>query len=468
MGRGSTTVARIAWIWIALVVSLHGAAAAEVDWSAVENEAAALLSEYIRIDTTNPPGNETAATKFWAAKFAEAGLEARLFESEAGRGSLVVPLRGKGGARPIVLLNHLDVVPAEAEGWKHPPFSGLIADGYVHGRGAIDCKGMGVIEAMAMLVLKRSGAELSRDVLFVGTAGEETGGEAGAGWLTKNQWEALGDPEFVLNEGGAIRQRQDGERTYEVAVVEKTPLWLRLSTKGEAGHGSTPRADTAVTRLIRALERIRTFQPETKVVPEVERYYRALSRTYPPGTTRERYADLRATLRNRARRDEFLGSPRDVALVRNTIAITVLKASNKTNVIPAEASAEIDIRLLPGEDPQAFVSQLRSAVADDLVRFEVLLNFPPSSSPVDTSLYRAIERVAERDGAPVIANVLRGFTDSHFFREHGTVSYGFLPVVFKEEDEHTMHGINERISLENLREGTRRLVELLKELDRAP
>jgi acetylornithine deacetylase/succinyl-diaminopimelate desuccinylase-like protein len=460
-------ICRTAAVAVLVIVACAARArAAEVDWAAVESEAAALLSEAIRIDTTNPPGNETALAKFWAAKFDEAGLRARIFESEPGRGTVLVRLRGKKSGRPIVLLNHLDVVPAEAERWKHPPFAGDVADGYVHGRGAIDCKGMGVVEAMAMLVLKRTGAELSRDVLFLGTAGEETGGEAGAGWFTKNEWDELGNPEFVLNEGGAIGLREDGRRTYEVATVEKTPLWLRLSATGEGGHGSVPRGDSAVTKLIRALERIRTFSPEVKAVPEVERYYHALAQTYAPGAERERFLDLSATLRNPTEREAFLGVPRDAALVRNTISITVLKAGNKTNVIPPEASAELDVRLLPGEDPKAFVDELRKVVDDDGIELEVLLNFPPSSSPVDTALYRAIERVAQREGLPVIANVLRGFTDSHFFRERGVASYGFLPVVFTEEDEHTMHGIDERLSLENLREGTRRLVEILKELDR--
>jgi acetylornithine deacetylase/succinyl-diaminopimelate desuccinylase-like protein len=457
---------RAAAFAVALVASCAAAVAQEVDWAAVEREATTLLSEYIRIDTSNPPGNETAAARFWAAKFGEAGLETQLFESEPGRGSVLVRLRGTGKRRPVVLLNHLDVVSAEAERWKHPPFDGVVEEGYVHGRGAIDCKGIGVIEAMALLVLKRTGSELARDVLFVGTAGEETGGEAGAGWLTENEWDVLGNPEFVINEGGGIRKRDDGRRTYEVGVVEKTPLWLRLAAKGEAGHGSTPRGETAVTRLIGALERIRTFEPKTKVVPEVERYYRELAETYEAGAMRDRYANLGATLADPSRRDEFLAHPRDAALVRNTIAITVLKGSNKTNVIPSEASAEIDVRLLPGENPGHFVDELRSVVADEHVTLEVLLNYPPSSSPLDTPLYRAIERVAERDGAPVVPNVLRGFTDSHFFRERGVVSYGFVPIVLEEADERTIHGIDERISVENLREGTRRLVELLQEIDR--
>jgi acetylornithine deacetylase/succinyl-diaminopimelate desuccinylase-like protein len=323
---------------------------------------------------------------------------------------------------------------------------------------------MAVVEAMAMLVLKRSGAALRRDVLFLGTAGEETGGQLGAGWFTEHEWDELGNPEFVLNEGGSIRERADGRRAYEVAVVEKTPLWLRLTTKGEAGHGSTPRGESAVARLIRALEKIRTFDPPLKVGAEVARYYRALGEAYPPGPERDRFLDLDATLGEAKRRDEFLRIPRDAALVRNTISITVLQGSGKTNVIPPEASAELDVRLLPGEDPRAFVDTLRSVVADEGVDFEVLLNVPPSSSPIDTELYRAIARVAEREGQPVVPNVLRGFTDSHFFRERGVVSYGFVPVVFTEQDEHTMHGIDERISLENLREGTRRLVEILAEL----
>jgi acetylornithine deacetylase/succinyl-diaminopimelate desuccinylase-like protein len=441
------------------------ARAAEIDWAAIGNEAAQLLSAYIRIDTTNPPGHETAAAKFLAERFKRAGIESRTLESAKGRGIVVARLMGRGGARPIVLLNHLDVVPADPAGWEVPPFSGTIRDGYVWGRGALDCKGVGVVEASAMIAMKRGGIALARDVIFVGTADEETGGQMGAGWLAENKLELLRDAEFLLNEGGAIRRRPDGTRTYDIAVSEKTPCWVKLTATGEAGHGSAPRPETAVTRLVAALDKLHRYQPEIRVVPEVAAYYAALAEVAPE-PKRSAYRDLRLTLANEATRVQFLTDRRDAALVRNTIAPTVLTGSNKTNVIPRTASAEVDCRLLPDENPDAFIATLREVVGDETVQFEKLLSFPPSSSPTDTALYRAIAVVAAQEQTPVVPAVLTGFTDSHYFRTQGIVSYGFVPLETTDNDENRVHGINERVSIENLREGARRLVAILQTLDR--
>ena len=435
--------------------------AAGIDWAQIGEEASTFLSQYVQIDTTNPPGNEIPAAEFLAARFHGAGLEAQVFQSESGRGSVLARLRGSGARRPVVLLNHLDVVPADPAGWTHPPFGGEIDGGYVWGRGAIDCKGIGVVEAMALIAMKRAGIQLSRDVIFLGTADEEEGGEKGAGWFVDKHFDELGNPEFVLNEGGGIHQDPDGHRAYEVGVAEKTPFWLRLTATGTGGHGSTPRPDSAVVRLIRALDRIDRFEPRVRVVPEVQRYYRALAAVY-TGETRKRYEDLTAALRDPAFRTEFLAQPRDAALVRDTIAPTVLRGGAKTNVVPRSASAELDCRLLPGEDSQAFLDHLKATVGDDDIHFEVLLNFPSSSSDVDTALYRAIAAEARKRGRPVVPSVLRGFTDSHFFRERGVAAYGFVPVVITPEEGETVHGIDERMSLQNLRDGPRRLVEILQ------
>lgn len=440
------------------------AVAGEVDWDSVEREAADLLARYIRMDTTNPPGNEDAAAELLAQHFRGEGIPVQVFESEPKRASILAKLPGTGKRRPIVLLNHLDVVAASPADWQVPPFQGLVRDGRVHGRGALDCKGPGVIEATAMSVLARSGAPLVRDVIFLGTADEEAGGARGAGWFVTEHFDVLGGPEFVLNEGGSIAERPDGKRAYEVAVVEKTPLWLRLTARGDPGHGSTPRGTSAVTRLVRALDRVRNYEPRVRVTPEVERYFRALSVLY-EGPMRARYADLSAALQSPEARQEFLATPEDAALVRNTISMTVLRAGEKTNVVPATAVAELDCRLLPGQSPADFRAELAKAIDDPGIEVEILLSFPPSASETDTALYRAIERVAATEGLPVVPSVVRGFTDSHFFREKGVTSYGFVPIVETEEDERMMHGRDESISLDNLREGTRRLVAILRELD---
>jgi acetylornithine deacetylase/succinyl-diaminopimelate desuccinylase-like protein len=442
----------------------HSVHAADIDWSDVEKQATEFLSAYIQIDTSNPPGNETAAAQFLAERFRQAGIDAEIFESVPGRGSVLARLKGSGGARPIILLNHLDVVPATTEGWEVPPFSGSVRDGYVYGRGALDCKGPGTIDALALLLLQRTGLQLRRDVIFLGTADEETGGALGAGWMVAHHLARLGDAEFVLNEGGNIEILPNGARAYAVAVSEKTPCWLRLTTSGPAGHGSAPPRQTAVTRLIRALERIRTHAPQIRVTPEVQAYYAAIAGTQSP-PRRARYRNLRAALQDKSFRKEFLQNPHDAALVRNTITPTVLAASTKTNVIPHSASAELDCRLLPGQDPNAFVRSIKQLVDDPTVAVDVLLNFPPSASTTDTALFAALRAQAAGDDLPIVPSVLAGFTDSHYFRDKRIASYGFVPFALSEEEDRREHGVNERISTENLRDGTRRLVDLLKILD---
>lgn len=436
------------------------AAADEIDWNQVEREATRLLTSYIQIDTSNPPGNEAEAARFLADEFRAEGIAARLHEPEPGRGSVVAILNGTGEKRPIVLLSHLDVVPAIAAEWSVPPFSGEVRDGYVYGRGAIDCKGISIVNAVAMFLLKRNDIVLKRDIVFVGTADEEVGGKVGAGWLVENNLATLGDVEFVLNEGGEIRV-EDGKRVYEIAVAEKTPCWLKLTARGKSGHGSTPPDTTATTRLIRALDRVVERKAEVRVVPEVQAYYAALAQTE-QGERWAQFADLPKALEDATFRSEFLADPRHAAMVRDTVVPTVLNGSHKTNVIPASASAELDCRLLPGQSPEAFVQSIKDSIDDREVEVDILLNFPPSSSPVDTALFEAIRTMARNEGAAVAPAVLRGFTDSHFFREKGIVSYGFTPFDLAPGELSRMHGIDERVSTENLREATRRLVELLR------
>ncbi len=443
---------------------VHAAAAADINWAEVEKQATDFLSTYVQINTTNPPGNETAAAQFLADRFHQVGIDAEIFESQPGRGSVLARLKGAGGGRPVILLNHLDVVPANPDGWDVPPFSGTVRDGYVYGRGALDCKGVGTVDAMALFLLKRNGMQLKRDVIFLGTADEETGGTLGAGWMVANHFDRVQDAEFVLNEGGDIQVLPEGARAYAVAVSEKTPCWLRVTATGTAGPGSAPEKETAVTRLIRALDRLHAYQPPLRVTPEVQAYYAALA-PLQKGGRRRQYKDLRAALHAAGFRQKFLGDPHDAALVHNTITPTVLTASEKTNVIPRTASAELDCRLLPGEDPAAFVRTITATINDPAVSVDVLLNFPPSSSPINTALYAALQHLAARDGTPIVPSVLTGFTDSHYFREKGIASYGFTPFALSEDEERREHGINERMSTANLRDGTRRLMELLELLD---
>jgi acetylornithine deacetylase/succinyl-diaminopimelate desuccinylase-like protein len=464
--RGASRVAACVIATCLLVALGAPAIAADIVWADVERQATEFLSAYVQIDTTNPPGNEIKAAQFLADHFRQAGIDAETFEAAPGRGSVLARLQGSGGGRPVILLNHLDVVPANPDGWDVPPFSGTVRDGYVYGRGALDCKGVGTVDAMVLLLMKQHGITLKRDVIFLGTADEETGGQLGAGWMVDTHFERFANAQYVLNEGGAIEILPNGKRAYDVAVAEKTPCWLRLTATGRPGHGSAPDKQTAVTRLVRALERARVYRPALRVTPEVQAYYAALA-PLQDDARRQQYTNLRGALQNAPFRTAFLDKAHDSALVHNTLTPTVLTGSQKTNVIPRTASAELDCRLLPGESPDTFVTTIRGVIDDPEIAIDVLLNFPPSTSPTGTPLYAALQRVAQGAHLPVVPSVLTGFTDSHYFREKGITSYGFVPFALTEDEGSREHGINERLSTENLREGTRRLLDLLQTLDEA-
>ena len=457
--------ARAALVVAAALLGSDACLAADLDWRRLGSEATEVLADVIRIDTQNPPGGETAAANALARKLEAEGIRAEVFESSPGRGSLHARLPGSGGAPPVILLAHLDVVPADPRGWRFPPFSGALEHGYVYGRGALDAKGVAVVELMALVALKRSGQPIDRDVILLATADEETGGKAGAGWIVQHRPELLGNAEYLLTEGDHIHVAQGGRKVVQVAVAEKTPCWVKLIARGEGGHGSTPPAQTAVTRLIRALDKLRRYRTGVRLVRPVEEYFAALA-PLEREPLRSKLAHLSEALEDPAFLAEFTRNPRQNALIRNTMTPTVLEGSPKTNVIPEDASAQLDCRLLPGERPAEFLALLREVIADETIRVETLLSFPASSSDSTSGLMAAIRKLAATDlgGAPVIPSVIPGFTDSHYFRDHGVASYGFVPFVLSEDDEKTVHGINERVSVENLRDGVRRLVALLRAL----
>jgi len=264
----------LAFIWL---LAFPGAAADAPDWEALGSEAVSLLVSYLQIDTTNPPGNETRAAQFFKAIFDREGIEARIIESAPERGSIYARLTGDGSKKAIILLNHLDVVPADKRLWSVDPFSGEIKDDYVWGRGALDMKGMGILELMTMLILKREGISLKGDVIFLGTADEEAGGRMGAGFIMREHFDLVKDAGLVLNEGSAITLRDGKAWFYGVSVSEKSPFGLTLTATGTPGHGSTPRPDSAVNKLIAALQRVISYQTPLKVLPEVQQFYAVLA-----------------------------------------------------------------------------------------------------------------------------------------------------------------------------------------------
>jgi len=432
-----------------------------------DQEAIQLLSDYLKIDTTNPPGNEIKAAQFFKAIFDREGIENHIYESAPGRASIIARLKGSGKKKDIVLLNHMDVVSADKSTWKVDPFSGKIQEGYVWGRGAIDMKGMAIVELAAMLQMKRAGTPLKGDVIFLGTADEEAGGEMGAAYMVREHFDWLKNAGTVINEGNLIIAKPDGEAAYYgVSTMEKTPLWLKLTATGTPSHGSTPAAQTAVTKLIDAVAKIRNWQTPITVIPVIQKLYADIAHLATTPVLQQGQKNVTESLNDPQFRAEFFQSPVRNALVRNTVAVTMLEGSNKINVVPTRASAQLDVRLLPGEDPDRFIQSLKEVISDTSIQVEKILSFPSTVSPQDSEFYRTVSQMASKydPGVPLTTQLSAGFTDCHFFREKGTPCYGFMPFRLTFQELASFHGNNERLSLSNVAFGRTFLHELVERL----
>lgn len=445
-------------------------ALAAPDFKAAADEALGYLKSYIKIDTTNPPGNEEKGAAFLAKVLNDNGIEAKLYQTAPGRACVYGRLKGTGKKKAVILLNHIDVVPARATDWQHDPFSGEIFDGEIWGRGVIDMKGMGIAELEAMLLLKRSGKTLDRDVVFLATPDEEVGGKFGAQWFVDNQPELFKDAEFLFNEGGFIEAASGGKAKYcGVAVSEKSVLWLSLLTKGEAGHASMPISDSSVHRLVRALNRVLDNQPAPTVLPAVREYFKQIS-AVTSDSMKSAYADIESAVKKPEIYCQLLKDKFKSSMLRNTISPTVLKAGYKTNVIPAEAEAELDCRLLPGVKKDEFIGFIKGAVNDPSVQINVLDWVHTDESPHNTEAYQAVSSVMSEamPGVPVVPMYMPWFTDSHWFRDKGVIAYGFAP--FRVDPEHlaTMHGKNERLPVEIYSQGVELFYKVMDRLCSAP
>jgi acetylornithine deacetylase/succinyl-diaminopimelate desuccinylase-like protein len=419
-------------------------AAPYVDWEALHEEAIATLSRYIQIDTSNPPGRERAACEFLGAILTREGIPFDLYDAGNDRVSLRAVLPGDGSARPFMLLHHTDVVPVQREYWDEEPFAGIIKDGFLWGRGALDTKGLGVAQLMTFLTLKRLGVPLARDVVLYAMADEEAGGAFGVEWLERHHPETL-DAEYVINEGGGgVTELFGVERpVFNVAVAEKGPLWLRLVAEGRPGHASVPHEDNALDRLVRALYRVQTWQRDLAVSPLLSEYFKRLQRA---GIFREE-----PTPENLRRAAE--GEPRIRALLMNTISATTATSGIKHNVIPGRAEATLDCRLLPGVHPDGFQRELEAVIDDPRVKVERVFAGWSDANPFDTELFGVIEDVVHDhvEDAVVVPGVTVGFTDSRVFRNRGVISYGFSGGLNDPEIAKTVHGHNERVPIESFK-----------------
>ena len=446
---------------IAILLLVSGAVSAGADMEALQGQAPELLQEYIRVDTVNPPGNESRGVKFFADIFDKEGIPYDTAESAPGRGNIRARL--KGGDKPaLILLSHMDVVPAAAADWEVDPFAGVVRNGYIYGRGALDMKSIGIVFLQALRALHDAGRPLDRDVIFVATADEEAGGGMGAGWLVKNRPEWFQGAGMLLTEGGGGATYGD-RQVFSIEVAQKFPLWLRLTARDEPGHGASPHVNSAPGRLIAALARLQDHPFPPHIIPSVASYFKNLA-VLQEGEWRKEYANLQEALKD----PEFplrlqLHNHGHHALIRNTCSLTRLHGSDKINVVPLEASAEIDCRLLPDQDPEKFLELIRTVINDPQIKVEVVMTFSAAASRTGTPLYQALTRGIKQyyPGALILPGVSAGFTDSHFFRDLGIDSYGFAPFLAASEEAGGVHGNNERISITNLKQGVRMLVDII-------
>ena len=324
-----------------------------VDWDALQRETVQILVDYLKVNTTNPPGNELEGALYLKRILEREGFEVQLLDTadfhDRHGANLYTRLRGNGTKKAIALVNHIDVVPADTRYWSVDPFSGTIKDGYLYGRGALDMKGEGIMQLMALIALKRSGVPLTRDIVFIGNPDEELG-SMGAITFVQKHADLLKDVEFLMTEGGDNAYKNGKLAYFGVGVAEKRTFWQRLTVHGIPSHGSRPTKNNPVPKLVRALNRIATYDTPLHVTPGVRKFFSDISRDY-RGQQRTWLASIDPALKNPRARAWILGDVYWNAILRNTISLTGLQGSNKTNVIPAEATADIDIRLLPDAEP---------------------------------------------------------------------------------------------------------------------
>jgi acetylornithine deacetylase/succinyl-diaminopimelate desuccinylase-like protein len=432
-------------------------------WARGVDELRELLQRSIRVHTVNPPGNEIALARLLDGVLADAGIETRLLEPAPGRAALVARLRGSGAAAPILLLAHMDVVGVEATGWSVDPFGGVVRDGYLYGRGAIDDKGMLAVNLQTLLLLKRHivdrGGTLSRDVIFVATSDEETGGQWGIDWLVRNHPELI-RAEYAINEGGRIRI-VNGRRLYAaVQCAEKVPHVLRVTAHGTGGHAAVPRADNSVVRLGRALAAIGDHREAVRVLPTTRLFFGGLAAIWPQPAMRRAMADVASGTSRRIQRGAaaLARVPVFDAVLRNGVSPTMLHGGVRANVIPAEVSATVNVRTLPGQSVEAVARRLRRAVADRNVTIEVThegKDAPVSDhrSPMFVAIAETITGLDRRTA--VVPYLSTGATDSAWLRRTGVKAYGLLPFPLAQGDEERMHAHDERVPLDSLTYGLR-------------
>jgi acetylornithine deacetylase/succinyl-diaminopimelate desuccinylase-like protein len=449
-------------------------ALAAVAQTAPVDPTVALLTELIRVNTSNPPGNERRLAEVLAPHFRALGFEVQIIPTpDSTKAHFIARLRGDGSKRPVLIAAHSDVVGVEREKWSLDPFAGVIKDDHVYGRGAIDFKGGMAVFARAAMMLAEQHVPLARDVIFLAEASEESGGPYGTEWLAANHWADI-DAEFALNEGGWIMKRPDGSVQYvSISTADKLSIPLKLTAHGTSTHASMPRPDNAIFALSRAMAKLSTYETPLTITPETRKFFLAMSKTSPAPMSGY-LADVvgsdpaKAALADKVvSRDPLLHS-----LIRNTLAPVILSGGFRNNVIPGSAEALINVRMIPGSDPAKLVEQLERVVADSTITFglSAATYRPTPVSSEKTDLYRALEREAHAlyPRAEVTPYLFQAGTDATAWRGRGVPVYGIYPYPIDADELTRMHGNDEKVSIESLKQGTQLIYKTLVDVARKP
>jgi len=413
-----------------------------VDFAKQNGEILDRYRALIQIDTSSPPGNETKAVEYLQKALMAEGIPVQTFALNPNRANLVARLKGNGSKRPLLILAHTDVVPVQREKWPVNPFGAIMKDGYVWGRGSTDDKPHLTAMLMMMLLLKRTGVPLDRDVIFLAEAGEEadpTG--VGINFIVGQHFNDI-DAEFAITEGGSATLDNGRVVALNIGTAEKLPARVRLVATGTSGHGSVPRLDNALVHLAGAVEKVGTWPTPMRLNDTTRTYFEKLAQMSPPEAAARYNALLNPATAPAP--DHYLAAnePRRYSMLHTSVVPTMLKAGTGVNVIPSEAQATLDIRALPGEDIPAFYEQMKRVVADPAVRIEPLpMTRPPSpASGLDTEMYKALERVSKRmyPQATVLPTMSTGASDMAQLRAKGIPSYGIGPAAT--EADSTNHG----------------------------
>jgi acetylornithine deacetylase/succinyl-diaminopimelate desuccinylase-like protein len=434
------------WVTVLLLAATLSAQSA-FDPKEAQEEAVKFLSELVKIDTSNPPGNETRAAEYIKSVLAAEGIPAEIFESAPGRGNLVARLKGNGKKRPLLLLGHLDVVGVERDKWTVDPFSAIIKDGYLYGRGSIDDKSMDAANLEVFLLLHRSKVPLDRDVILLAEAGEEGTTQFGIDYMIARHWDEIAC-EYALNEGGEIAQENNKVQYVAIATTEKVPRGFSLVAHGTSGHGSVPRMDNPIAHLAAAVDRVARWIPPMRLNETTRRFFEMMAGISPPAE-----AALYSHVEDPAVQEKIRAvNPGYYSMLRTSIVPTIIKGGFRSNVIPAEAEARFDVRALPDENMNELKAELTRIINDPAISIVDAENSNPRPATPPSSLnndaFHALERAAAKvfPGAPAIPIMQVGATDSAQLRAKGVQAYDIGTVMSAEDLKH-IHGNDERLDI---------------------